>query len=518
MNKRKSLSTIIVLTLLFSIFCSNTLAYASSFYDVADDFWAAPYIEDLASRGIISGYGDGYFQPDSNVQRCEYAKMLVNSANIPLSSKRTSPYADVDVNEWYLPFINSVTTVSVNSASSIMKGFESSTDGDERIYFKPEDYATRNVVTVALIKALGYDLSEYYPINDYLLSDVFTDYYTIPKQDRPYIAESVKRGYITGTQYGTFEGQDPITRCEVAAVLYRAFPNENLSYNDGFDSIDDSENTAIINNNNDNDEMPSEVALGISNIKVFYLNVGQGDSEFIEFPNGQTMLIDASTNEYGQAICGFISSIGHSKIDYLVATHPHADHIGGMNSVLSNFEIGTLYMPNVSTNTKTYENFLSLILEKNINVIETTPGYTILSDNGLSVDILAPLNTKYSGLNNYSAVIKIVYGNTSFLFMGDAESESEDEMLAQYSVSELNANVIKLGHHGSSTSSLPNFIQAVSPQTAVISCGADNKYGHPTEETLNTLSQFGITTYRTDMNGNVIIESDGNQLIYKTEF
>lgn len=212
--------------LVISLLSSTALTYASSFYDVEDDFWATTYIENLTSRGIISGYGDGYFLPMNYVQRCEYAKMLVNSVGIPLSSVKTSPYADVDVNEWYLPYINSV--------SRYLSGYQSSTPGDERIYFKPLDYATREDVTVALMKAKGYTydlLIQSYGDTEYLLSDVFYDYYDIARQDRPFIAEAVRLGYITGTQEGTFNPSDPIIRCEVCAILWRAFPEEYLAMN-----------------------------------------------------------------------------------------------------------------------------------------------------------------------------------------------------------------------------------------------------------------------------------------------
>lgn len=218
--KKRILCLILTVLIIGSAGC----VYASSFYDVADDFWASPYIENLAGRGIISGYGDGYFLPDNYVQRCEYAKMLVNSAGVPLSSVRTSPYADVDINGWELPYINSVT--------KFMSGYQSSTPGDERIYFKPYDYATREDVTVALMKSLGYTydaLLEKYGDTLYLLSDTFYDYEVIARQDRPFIAEAVSQGYITGTQEGTFEPANPITRCEVCAVLWRAFPDDNLN-------------------------------------------------------------------------------------------------------------------------------------------------------------------------------------------------------------------------------------------------------------------------------------------------
>ena len=480
--------TIAVLTLLMCL--GSFSAYATSFYDVPDDFWAAPYITNLESRGIISGYGDGTFLPQNYVARCEYAKMLVNASGLKLSTKRTSPYADVDVNDWSFPYINSITQQ--------MPGYQSTSPGDSRLYFKPWDNATREDVTVALMKVMNYDLSEYYPVDDSLLSDVFYDYNTIPKQDRPYIAEAVKQGYITGTQEGTFQGGDPIIRCEVAAILYRAFPNDNTAY---VDSV-----------NNNNEELPSDVALGNSFVKVYYLNIGQGDSEFVLLPNGKTMLIDASTSKYGKEICSFIKNVGYNKIDYLVATHPHADHIGGLNEVLNNFEIGTLYMTNAVTTTKTYEQFLSTIIEKNINVVEAKSGVTIFNEDTMSAFILAPSNNEYKDLNNYSAVIRIAFGNTAFLFMGDAEIESENEILSNYNIESLWANVIKIGHHGSSSSSQQAFLSKVNPMFAVISCGADNKYGHPTEQTLNTLNNMGIKTFRTDTDGTIIFASDGNNV------
>lgn len=481
---------ILCLLLTVLLLCGMTQVFASSFYDVPDDFWAQPYIENLAARGIISGYGDGTFLPHNYVQRCEYAKMLVNSAGVPLSSARTSPYADVDVNGWEMPYINSVT--------KFLSGYQSSTPGDERIYFKPFDYATREDVAVALMKALGYtydELLQKYGDTQYLLSDTFYDYDAIARQDRPFIAEAVSLGYITGTQEGTFEPSNPITRCEVCAVLWRAFPGENLNYNEV-------------------SEAPGDIQPGASlNIlKVFYLDVGQGDSEFIELPNGETMLIDAGTNEYGSYISDFIKSKGYSKIDYLVATHPHADHIGGMTEIINSFDIGTVYLPNAQTNTKTYENFLTAILDKSIPAIQTKSGTEILSADNLKVSALAPNSDEYKELNNYSIVLKLTYGNTSFLFMGDAEDVSEDEIINAYPPKYIDSDVIKIGHHGSSTSSTTEFINTVSPQYAIISCGAGNKYGHPNEKTLETLCE--ITVFRTDTDGTICITSDGNS-IYK---
>ncbi len=514
MNKMKKKKLTLFISILLILCFIGISGYATVFSDVGDDHWAAPYISSLEARGIISGYGDGTFLPDKYVDRSEYAKMLVNVSGLKLSSNRTSPYADVDVNEWYFPYINSITAQ--------MTGYQSTTEGDERIYFKPLDYATREDVTVALMRVLNYDLSEYYPVSDYLLSDVFYDYESIPKQDRPYIAEAVKRGYITGTQMGTFEGSTPITRCEVCAVLCRAFPEGNTAYI----SIEDTgiEDTGIKDTSfedysiEDTEQVqePDILLSGISDLKIYYLDVGQGDSEFIILPNGETMLIDAGTSSYGGKVSSFIGSLGYSKINYLVATHPHADHIGGMSDVLDTFEIGTAYMPNAVTTTKTYESFLSKLIEKQINTIQTVAGLTIIDDGYFSVRLLAPNSSEYKDLNNYSAVIKITYGNSGFIFMGDAQEQSENEILSAFDDSALLSNIIKIGHHGSSTSSQIEFLQRVNPQYAIISCGADNSYGHPTEQTLQRLESLGITVLRTDIDGDIGFGCNGSE-IYRLE-
>ncbi len=489
MRKRKILAGLLVAALL----CLSLLPVsASAFYDVADDFWAAPYISNLESRGIVSGYGDGYFFPNNNVQRCEYAKMLVNAAGVPLSTARTSPYADLNVNEWYLPYINAITAQ--------MPGYQSTTAGDTRIYFKPEDPATREDVTVALMRVLNYDLSAYYPISDGLLSDVFYDYASIPKQDRPYIAEAVKQGYITGTQQGTFEGSDPITRCEVCAVLCRAFPESGVAYvdaesfNSGEVLLAEPEQEQVQN------EMPDVALSGISDMKVYFIDVGQGDSEFIEFPDGKTMLIDAGTADHGDEVCSFVGGLGHSYIDYVLATHPHADHIGGMGDVLDGFSVGAFYMPDAETSTRTFENMLQKLIDKGIPTYPAAGG-TVLESGAYTVEFLAPI-ASYDDLNNSSVVTRVTYGNTVFLFMGDAEKEVEGDLIAAV-YDKLDADVLKAGHHGSSSSSTPEFLNAVSPLYAVISSGAGNQYGHPTEKTLNNLAAVGATVLRTDTEGTV---------------
>lgn len=265
---------------------------------------------------------------------------------------------------------------------------------------------------------------------------------------------------------------------------------------------------SAVNNQQDKDK-PTLLANNGDNIVVHFLDVGQGDSEFIELPDGKCMLIDASTSEYGAAIAQTVSDYGYSTIDYVVATHPHADHIGGMTKVVQSFDIGEIYMPRASTNTKTFENLLTAISDKGMSINTAKAGVEIYSDSSLKMEFLAPVSDSYDDLNNYSAVLKITYGSNSFLFTGDAEDISENEML-DYNDSALSSDVLKVGHHGSDSSSTAEFLNDVQPEYAVISCGKGNSYGHPHSEAMDRLNDIVAQIYRTDEQGTITVVCDGN--------
>ncbi|MFB0919832.1 MAG: MBL fold metallo-hydrolase, partial [Oscillospiraceae bacterium] len=246
---------------------------------------------------------------------------------------------------------------------------------------------------------------------------------------------------------------------------------------------------------------------GTGNLTVHFLDVGQGDAEFIELPDGKTMLIDAGESEYGDTVVNYIKGLGYKKVDYLVATHPHADHIGGMTKVVQSFAIGAVYMPNTTTTTQTYSSLLTAIKSAGLTITAAKAGVNMFSANGLTADIIAPVGTSYDDLNNYSAVIKLSYKNNSFLFMGDAEELSENEITAN-----VKADVLKVGHHGSNSSTGQDFLSKVAPKYAVISVGTGNDYGHPAQITLDKLSAIGAAIYRTDKDGTVIFKSDGTNI------
>ena len=244
-------------------------------------------------------------------------------------------------------------------------------------------------------------------------------------------------------------------------------------------------------------------------LRVSFIDVGQGDSEFIELPNGETLLIDAGTNETGADVVNYIESLGYSSIDYVVGTHPHEDHIGGLDDVIRTFDVESVYMPKVTADTKTFEDVLDAVDEKGLTINTAKAGVTLVDGDGLSVKMLAPVLDEYDNTNDYSAVIKVVYGDTSFLFTGDAEEYAESLITGDVS-----ADVLKVGHHGSSTSTGEAFLERVSPSYAVISCGLGNSYGHPHTETIEKLG--GIPVLRTDEMGTIVATSEGSEISFRT--
>lgn len=246
---------------------------------------------------------------------------------------------------------------------------------------------------------------------------------------------------------------------------------------------------------------------------VSYLDVGQADAQLIRLPDGTTILIDAGDRGSANQIVPYLKNQGVTKIDLLIATHPHADHIGGMANVIRELDIGKIYVPRVADSqtptTKTYEAMLKAISDKKLKMTQAKAGMTVYEADGAKLEFLAPNAEKYDDMNNYSIVTKLTYGKTAFLFTGDAEAESEAEILKQYSQSDLACDVLKVGHHGSTTSTTDRFLEAALPRYAVISCGVGNDYGHPHREILQKLTEYQAVTYRTDTQGTILAVSDG---------
>ncbi len=248
-----------------------------------------------------------------------------------------------------------------------------------------------------------------------------------------------------------------------------------------------------------------------NSLVISYLDVGQGDSIFIILPNGETLLIDAGNLNNGSEIIQYIKDSGQSTLDYVVATHPHADHIGGMAEVINAFEVKKIYMPKAPHTSVTFEHLLQTISEKGLQIQTAKAGKIIFDYGDLEAIFLAPNSDEYTDLNNYSAVVMLTYKDMRFLFMGDAESESEKEILS--AGFDVDADVLKVGHHGSSSSTTQDFLKEVSPSIAVISVGINNSYGHPDDDVLERLNKAHINVHRTDESGTIVITCDGTDII-----
>ena len=245
-------------------------------------------------------------------------------------------------------------------------------------------------------------------------------------------------------------------------------------------------------------------------LKVNYFDVGQGDSIFIQLPNKENMLIDAGEAYESENVINYLNNLGIKKIDYVVGTHPHTDHIGGLERVINTFDIGSIYMPKAVSTSKTYFDLLTTISNKGLKVKTAKSGVVILSEDNLKLEFIAPNSDNYSDLNNYSAVLKLTYLDNTFLFMGDAETLSEDEITA-----DVNADVIKVGHHGSDSSSGIEFVKKVSPEYAIIMVGEGNSYNHPYQTIIDRYLSVGAKVLRTDLDGNIVCNSDGKEVSCK---
>lgn len=252
-------------------------------------------------------------------------------------------------------------------------------------------------------------------------------------------------------------------------------------------------------------------------LHVYFLDVGQGDSILIMFPSGAAMLIDGGERLQGVKIAKYLSSLGLTSLDVVVATHPHADHIGGLITVLELFKVGLVIDSGQITSTKTFEDYLNIIDKKGIAFKIGREGDSLELDPNVKISILSPPTSLFTGtgsnLDDNSLVIKMVYRQVSFLFTGDIGSNVESR-LTRFNI---DVDVLKTAHHGGETSTSRGFLQATTPLVAIISVGAENPYGHPNRETLSRLASSDVTVYRTDQHGTVTISTDGYSFLVVTE-
>ncbi len=251
-------------------------------------------------------------------------------------------------------------------------------------------------------------------------------------------------------------------------------------------------------------------------VAVHFIDVGQGDGILIRTKDGD-IVIDTGTNENENDFLMYLRTLGVESLEYLVITHPHSDHMGGADLVLESLRVKRVIMPDTPNSTSAYLRMKKLVIESGAELIYPKVGEKY-SLGAFAFTVLAPISPRYDNYNDYSVVLRADYGESSFLFVGDAEELSEIEMLKTHTPDLLDVDVLKVGHHGSHTSSSPAFISRVTPEYAVISCGVNNDYGHPHDV---TLVRFGYLEdlgklYRTDLQGDIVFLTDGTNLIINT--
>ena len=257
------------------------------------------------------------------------------------------------------------------------------------------------------------------------------------------------------------------------------------------EQVDNLENVTIHTGDGVISKIPND-----GNLRVYCLDVGQGDSILVVH-NNKTMLIDASTNQMGSKVVEYLKNLGITKIDYLIGTHPHEDHIGGLDNVIKNFEIGKFYMPKKQANTKTFEDVLDAASSKKLKI--SSPSIGDKFNVGDAECEVMSIKNEADNLNDCSIVIQMSYDGVKYLFTGDMESEIESSRTWN------EVDILKVGHHGSKTSSSKSFLNQTKPKVALISCGTGNDYGHPHDAAVKRLENIGAKIYRTDEEQTIMV-------------
>lgn len=270
------------------------------------------------------------------------------------------------------------------------------------------------------------------------------------------------------------------------------------------------DNSVAISGNGNQAAAAGKLSQNNSDMEVHFIDVGQGDSTLIKVGD-HAMLIDAGDNSEGTAVQSYLNSQNVEKLDYAIGTHPDADHIGGLDVVVYKFDCKKVFMPDVTSDTKTYEDVIQALKSKNQKAQAPKLGKTYALGDA-TFTIIAPVKNYGDDTNDWSIGILLQYGENRFLFTGDAAKQAEEDMID--TGEDLSADVYKASHHGSKTGSSDDFLDKVNPTYAVISCGAGNKYGHPSAQTLNNFRSRGIKTFRTDNQGTIVAYSDGSKITW----
>ena len=456
---KKLFSVLVAFTLLVVMALPYKVEAKQVFSDVPVTHSNYEDIMYLLEKGVIeesSKYGVGDI-----VTREEVAVMVAKAIGLDGTTSTDTKFSDVKKSNKNSGYIQA----AVNAG--IVNGYGDNT-------FKPNQKVTRGHMAAFIARA--FEL----PAGNKIFKDVPTNH-TAYEAVKKLAAANITTGYNDGT----FKPENSLTRAHISAFLARA-----MKFADG-------EPTPV----------PSRPVVSNKEMKVHFLDVDQGDSIFIQAPNGKTMLIDGGTKAAGEKVVAYLQSLKINKIDYVVATHPDADHIGGLIDIVNTFEVGEFIDSGKVHTTATYEQLLTAVDSKGVKYTEPKPGDLIALDSLLKTQVLH-VDAIASDNNEASIVLKMTYNKIPFLFMGDAGIDLESDIAAKYGVA---ATILKAGHHGSSTSSSLEFLQKVKPAATILSYGKDNDYGHPHDEVIANLKTVGSKVYSTAEAGMIVVTTDGNK-------
>ncbi|MCL7747998.1 S-layer homology domain-containing protein [Halalkalibacter alkaliphilus] len=432
----------------------NIEAQATQFMDVDTEYWARDEIHFLFNREIIRGYDDGTFKPGNTVTRSQAAIMIAGALDLELEGRPAPEF--VDIREGF----HAYDVVAAVADEGIITGREGR--------FMPNAPLTRGQMAAILTRAFNLSGTWDREFNDIRTTHPFYD------DIQALAANNITTGY---TSDNTFRPSRPTTRAQFSVFLARTL--------------------------DDTFKPPEPTQAG--ELVLHHLNVGQGDSTLITTPNGSTILVDAGTQTAGQAVVQYLKQAGIDTIDRLVMTHPHADHIGGAVTVMQNFTVSQVIDSGAEHDTQTFINYLEYVLSNDIPFHIAEPGETLDIDPAVNIEVV---NSGQAGdiLNNASVSLYINYGDFRYLITGDAEVEAERRIVDNFQVA---SDVLRVGHHGSITSSNNFFLQEVRPKEGIISYGVGNRYGHPHQEAINRLRNNGVTGLYDTTGDAIVVRSDG---------
>lgn len=450
----KKLLLLICSVFLFSVFTPNVNA-STEFTDVHPSYNFYDEVMYLYDRGIISGYGTGEFKPNAVVTRDAAAAMIGRALKLD-GTQRNTTFSDVGASNYASGYIDSAVK------QGIISGYADGT-------YRPKEPVTRGQMAIFLARAFKLNNEATVYFSD--VSPSITAYSSIKK--------ILAFGITTGYADNTFRPNKQLSRGDFSAFLARAL----------------------------NDSFKVEPPTSSGELAVHFLDVDQGDSSLLITPNGKTILIDGGKQTAGEKVVSYLKAAGVTSIDYLVATHPDADHIGGLIPVLNQIPVKNVIDSGKSHTSQTYMEYLTLIDQKNIPFHIAKTGEFINVDPAIKVQVLNS-GEGAADNNEASVVLKVTHGSKSFLFTGDAGVQTEADMVSSFDV---NADVLKVSHHGSETGSSQAFLNEVTPAWAVLSYGEGNSYGHPDSVVVNRLTAMGATVIPTT-NGDIAFESNGSSI------